>query len=171
MDRVQSGWEAEGPSTVKGVVMRERARRRPRPGVATFRSPLTTVVAALALLFQLVAVPYHQARSAPLAPSALALPDVAAIAADLKATFGDAAALCVQTDDKGGPLAPAGDCDDHCPLCQFAAQAAALAAPDLPALPERIDAACRTLGAAPETGAVPACRTSQNRARGPPFAV
>jgi hypothetical protein len=156
---------------VKGAVRRECARRRPRPGVATFRSPLTAVVAALALLFQLAAVPYHQTRSGPLARSASALHDIAAVAANLKATFGDAAALCVQIDDKGGPLAPAGDCDDHCPLCAFAAQAAALAAPDLPALPERIDAACRTLGAALETGAVPACTTRQNRARGPPFAV
>ena len=59
---------------------------------------------------------------------------------------------------RAAPAAPAGDCDDHCPLCQFAAQAATLVAPDLPALPARLDAACLTLGAAPEPGADPALR-------------
>ena len=85
----------------------------------------------------------------------MAAPDAAAIAAELKATFGDAASLCAQSDDDGAPVSPAGDCDDHCPLCQFAAQAAALIAPDAPALPVRLDTAFRTLGAAPETGALP----------------
>jgi len=151
--------------SVAGNGKRERRTRRARPGVAPFRSPLTAVVAALALLFQLAVIPFHQALSAS-APS-----DIASIASDLKATFGDAAALCVQTDDKGAPVAPAGDCDDHCPLCHFSAQAGALVGPDLPALPERLDAACLTLGAAPEAGAVPACPTRQNRARAPPFSV
>ncbi len=152
-----------------GAGKRERRRRRARPGVAAFRSPLTAVVAALALVFQLVALPYHQALSAPL-PTAEAS-DVASISAELKAVFGDAAALCVQTDDKGGPAAPAGDCDDHCPLCQFAAEAAALIAPDTSFLPERLDAACRTLGAAPKLGALPARPNPLNRARAPPFVV
>jgi hypothetical protein len=146
----------------------KRNRRRRRLGVGAFRSPLVTVVAALALLFQLVAVPHHQALSVPIAPSAAA--DVAAVAAELKATFGDAAALCVQFDGKGSPDAPAGDCDDHCPLCRFAAQAAVLLAPDLPVLPRRFDLA-GTLGAAPEAGAVPAVPFRHHRARAPPFAV
>jgi len=147
----------------------KRNRRKQQLAVGTFRSPLVAVVAVLALLFQLVAVPYHQALSAPLAPSAAA--DVTAAAAELKATFGDAAALCVQTDDKGAPGSPAGDCDDHCPLCHFAAQAAALVPPDTPALPERLDAAFRTLGAAPEAAALPVRLNRHNRARAPPFAV
>ncbi len=131
-----------------------------------FRSPLASIVGALALLFQLVAVPYHQALSAP------AGADVASVAAELKATFGEAATLCVQSDGKGAPAAPAGDCDDHCPLCQFGAQAATLIAPGGgPALPERLDAACRTLGAAPEAGAVPVVPAARTRARAPPFAV
>jgi hypothetical protein len=145
-----------------------RRRRWETPIVAAFRSPLTALVAALALLFQLAVVPYHQALSAPIAAPAV---DVAGVAAELKATFGEAAALCVESDGKGGPLAPAGDCEDHCPLCQFAAQGGALIAPDFPALPERLDTDCLTLGAAPEAGSLPACPPRQNRARAPPFAV
>ena len=148
---------------------RERRRRPAKTAVAALRSPLTSVVAALALVFQLFAVPYHQALSAPIgAPAAVV--DVASVAAKLKATFGNAAALCIQSDGKDGPAAPAGDCDDHCPLCHFAAQAA-LSTPDAPALPERLDAACQTLGAEPQAGAVPSCPTTRNRARAPPFAV
>ncbi len=146
-----------------------RRRRRAKPGVAARRSPLTAIVAALALLFQLAVIPYHQALSAPIAAPAAV--DVAGVAADLRATFGEAAALCVQSDGKGGPEAPAGDCDDHCPLCQFAAQAAALIPPDLPVLPARFDLVVLTLGAAPEANALPVRPTRQNRARAPPFAV
>ncbi len=136
---------------------RERRKRRATPGVVACRSPLVAVAAAIALLFQLVAIPYHQARAAPIA--AQGVPDVASIAAVLKAAFGDAASLCVQSDGKGGPDAPAGDCDDHCRLCRFAAQAAALVAPDLPVLPARFELPVRTLGAAPEAGALPGPRS------------
>lgn len=150
---------------MSGGGRQERARRGARPGV---RSPLTAVVATLALIVQLVALPYHQALSAPIAAPAAA--DVSAVAANLRATFGDAAALCVQTGDQGAPAAPAGDCDDHCPLCQLASHPA-LVAPNAPALPDRLDAASLTLGAAPETGALPFRPASRNRARAPPFAV
>ena len=92
-------------------------------------------------------------------------------AADLKATFGDAVEFCVHSDDKGAPHAPAGHCDDQCPLCRFAAQAATLVAPDAPALPERLDAACQTLGAASEPGVVPFRVQNRNRARAPPLSV
>ena len=118
-----------------------RGRRPAKPGVAAFRSPLTALIVALSLVFQLVAIPYHQALIA----SAAAAPDAAQVAAELKATFGDAAALCVQSEDQGGPAAPAGDCDDHCPLCQFAAQAAALIATDAPAIQVRLGTSFRTL--------------------------
>ena len=154
---------------MKGARQRERQRRRAKPGVARFRARAAAVVAALALVFQLLVLPYHQALSTPVAgPAAV---DVASIGAELKATFGEAASLCIQADDKGAPIAPAGDCADRCPLCQFAAQAVALVAPDLPVLPERLDAACRTLGVAPATSAVPVWPIRQNRARAPPFAV
>jgi hypothetical protein len=133
---------------------------------------VTALAVALSLIVQLFALPYHQALSAP----ALASPDTAAIAAELKATFGDAAALCVQidgkqADGKGAPSAPAGCCDDQCPFCRFSAQAATLIAPDAPALPLRLDRAGPALGAAPEPGAVPAPPTSRNRARAPPLAA
>ena len=144
---------------------RARLGRGAEPEVAAWRAAAAAVVAALALLFQLVAIPYHQALAASAAV------DVASVAAGLKVAFGGAAALCVQSGDKGAPLAPAGDCGDHCPLCRFAAQVAMLVAPDIPALPLRFDAARRTLGAAPEAGAVPACPSHRRRARAPPFAV
>jgi hypothetical protein len=128
---------------------------------------LTALAVALSLIVQLFAIPYHQALSAPVAVS----DDTAAIAADLKATFGDAAALCVQADDKGAPLAPTGDCDGHCPLCWFAAQAAALVAPDPPALHAPIRIGREAAGVAPQPGAVPAPPTTRNHARGPPLSV
>jgi hypothetical protein len=143
-----------------------RRRRRATPGAAS-RSPLTALIVALSLLVQLIAVPYHQALAAP----GIAESDTSQIAAGLKATFGDAAALCVQVDDKGAPPHPSGRCDDQCPLCRFAASAATLAAPDAPAPPKRLDAVCQTLGAASEPGGVPFRLENRNRARAPPVAV
>ena len=93
-------------------------------------APWANLAAALALFAQLLALPYHH-------PQARA--DLAAVAASLKATFGDKATLCVQTND-AAPVAPErhqGPCDVGCPLCQFAAQTALFeTAP--PALPERL---------------------------------
>ena len=126
-----------------------------------------SVIVALSLIVQLIAAPYHQALAAP----AFSHSDAATIAADLKATFGDAVALCVQVDDKGAPVMPAGHCDDQCRLCRFAAQAAALVAPELPALPARLDPACQSIGAAPERDLVPVRLANLNRARAPPLAV
>jgi hypothetical protein len=131
------------------------------------RSPLIALIVAFLLIIQLFAVPYRQALAAP----GLAESETARIAAELKATFGDAVALCVEADGKGPPLSPAGHCDDQCPLCRSGAQAAALIAPELSALPVRLGAACRVLGAAPERGAVPACPAQRNRARAPPLPV
>jgi hypothetical protein len=146
---------------------KKRQAGRVKFGAESFRSPLTAFIVVLSLLVQLVAIPYHQSLAAP----DFAASETAAIAAELKATFGDAAYLCVQVDDKGAPLAPTGHCDDQCPLCRFGLQAAALVAPELPALPVRLDAACRSLGATPERGAVPVCPAQRNRARAPPLAV
>jgi len=152
---------------VKGERAQPRGTRRAKARAAHRRSPLTALIVALSLIIQLFAVPYHQASAAP----GFAEPETARIAAELRATFGDAAALCVETDSKGAPLSPVGHCDDQCPLCRFAAQAAALIAPELPALPVRLDVACLRLGTTPEHGAVPACPAQQNRARAPPFVV
>jgi hypothetical protein len=139
--------------------------RRAKPRVASLRSPLTAFLAALALFVQLVDVSYHQARAAALGRSD------AAIAAELRATFGDAAALCVQSDDKGAPHTPNGCCGDQCTFCRFAAHAAALVAPEASALPIRLDVACRGLGPTPEPGFVSERPAQQNRARAPPLAV
>jgi len=103
---------------VRGVSRRRRS------------APWANLIAALALFAQLLALPYHHPQTRP---------DLAAVAASLKATFGDAATLCVQADD-ATPSAPErhqNPCDVGCPLCQFAAQTALLEAPP-PALPERL---------------------------------
>ncbi|HME83228.1 MAG TPA: hypothetical protein VKG91_01430 [Roseiarcus sp.] len=146
---------------------RVRRRHRARPGAASSRSALTALLVALSLLVQLIAIPYHQALAAP----EFAQSETAKIAAELKATFGDAAALCVEVDGKGAPLAPAGHCDDQCPLCRFAAQAATLVAPDAPALLERLDAGRQALGAASDPGGLPFRLENCNRARAPPLTV
>jgi len=153
-------------SQVNGAGRQRKRARRAKPGVASRRSPLTALLVAFSLIVQLLAVPYHQALAA---GPGFAASGTDRIAAELKATFGDAAGLCLHAGDNGG--APAGKCEDQCPLCQFAAQAAALIAPDVPALPERRNGASKTLGAAPKTGAVPAPPASRNRARAPPLAV
>jgi hypothetical protein len=154
--------------SVIGAVRRTgRRRREAKAGVASLRSRLTALVVALSLLVQLVAIPYHQALAAPL----FAESDTARIAADLKATFGDAAALCVQVDDKGTPIAPAGHCDDQCPLCRFAVQAVAFVPPDAPALPERLEKDAHAIRAPPGRDALPAYPAQPNSARAPPLAV
>ena len=152
---------------MSGERTRPRGTRRGRSRAVLGRSPLTSLVVALSLFVQLFAAPYHRALAAP----GLSQSDTARIAADLRATFGDTAALCVQVDDKGVPVMPAGHCDDQCPLCRFAAQAAALVAPDLPALPTPLDRACQRIEAAPERGLVPVRLGNPNRARAPPLAV
>ncbi len=139
--------------------------RRTKSGAGR-RSPVAALFAALALIVQLVAAPAHQAE-AERGARALAL---SATAAELKARFGDAAALCIRADDGGAP-AGSHDCDDQCPLCRFSAEAAALVAPDLPALPARLEASCRTLTPAAEACAVPRPLSPQNRARAPPLPV
>jgi hypothetical protein len=93
-------------------------------------SRLATLLAALAVFAQLVALPYHH-------PSARR--DLAPVAAELEATFGSVAVLCTQSDDSSTPAPERrqDDCDAGCPLCQFASQAVLLEAPP-PALPERL---------------------------------
>jgi hypothetical protein len=90
---------------------------------------LATLLAALAVFAQLVALPYHHPSTGH---------DLAAVAAELRATFGKAAVLCTQGDDGSSPAThEPGGCDASCPLCQFASQAALLESPP-PALPERL---------------------------------
>ena len=117
------------PRPPKFALGNRRAKRRP----TAFRSPLATFLIALSLIVQLFAAATPPAMAAP----AFAGADDAAVAAELKALFGDAAQLCVQVNDDKVPArhAPSGHCCDQCPLCRFAAQAVAFVSPDLPVLP------------------------------------
>jgi hypothetical protein len=145
-------------------------RTRPaRRGLASLRSAITAFIVALSLIAQLIGMPYQEAFAAPI----LAGSDSAAIAAELKAVFGDAAGFCAHVDDKGAPSphGPCNHCDDQCPLCRTVAQAAAYVPPDAPTLPARLDGGRHAVGAAPDFGAFPACPAQRNRARAPPLAV
>jgi hypothetical protein len=124
-------------------------------------------VLMLSLSLQVLFLPYHQALGALAAPPS----DNARIASELKGLFGDAAALCVQVDDKGAPTAPAGQCNDHCPFCRFAAEAGTLVVPDSPALPVRFESAGRGLETLRFYGAPRSPSLYRERARAPPFPV
>ena len=141
-----------------------RAERR----LTSRRSPLAPFVAALSLIFQLFAAATPPALATP----AFAGADDAAIAAELKALFGDTAQLCVEVNDDKTPVQhnPSGHCCDQCPLCRFAAQAVAFVAPDGPALPQRPNDGRFTIDAAPDRGAVFAYPARTNLARAPPLA-
>jgi len=93
-------------------------RRTGRVGVRA-RAPLVLLIAALALLAQWFVAPLREMRAN--AP-------ISQVAAELKATFGDAAVLCLQADADGSLPAhdPQNHCDDHCPLCQLHAGVMAL---------------------------------------------
>ena len=152
-----------------GGPKRKRRLRRAKFGAAGFRSPLTAFVVALSLIVQLFAAATPPALAAP----AFAGADDAAIAAELKAVFGNAAQLCAHiNDDKAsGKHAPCGRCCDQCPLCRFAAQAVALVLPDLPALPERLGSDAHAIRAPPVRDVLPAYPAQPNPARAPPLAV
>src|SRR6516162_9785739 len=127
--------------------------RRARRGAAGWRAPLTALVVAFSLIVQLFAAATPPALSAP----AFAGADDAAIAAELKAIFGDAAQLCLQVnDDKArAKHAPFSHCCDQCPLCRFAAQAVAFVPPDAPALPGRLDSDAHAIRAPPGPDVLP----------------
>ncbi len=141
-----------------------RMRRKP-----AFRSPLAAFVVALSLVVQLFAAATPPAMAAP----AFAGADDAAIAAQLKALFGDTAQLCVQVTDDKAPAkhAPSGHCCDQCPLCRFAAQAVAFVAPDLPALPGRFEGEAHPIRAPLAQDILPSYPAQPNPARAPPLAV
>ena len=145
------------------------ARRYAPRGVTERRSPLTALVVGFSLIVQLFAA----ATPPPLSAPAFSGADDAAIAAELKALFGDAAELCVQVNDDKAPVkhAPSGHCCDQCPLCRFAAQAAAFVPPDLPALAERLDSDAHAIRAPPGPDVLPAYPAQPNPARAPPLAV
>jgi hypothetical protein len=142
-----------------------RAKRR----LTAFRSPWTAFLVALSLVVQLFAAATPPAMAAP----AFAGADDAAIAAELKALFGDTAQLCVQVNDDKAPAkhAPSSHCCDQCPLCRFAAQAVAFVSPDVPALPERLPTDAHPIRAPPGEDVLPPYPAQPNPARAPPLAV
>jgi len=108
------------------------------------RASLAVGLATLALVVQMLAPAPHRM----VAPGS-----VAGVAAELHATFGDIAVLCIQADDAKSPLtpdSPPGPCDDCCPLCQSSAAAHALVLPVLLGAPSRIEAAAVALAPAPD---------------------
>ena len=143
--------------------------RRAQRALASFRSPLAAFVVALSLIVQLFAAATPPAFAAP----AFAGADDAAIAAELKALFGDTAQLCVQVNDDKAPVQhnPTGHCCDQCPLCRFAAQAVAFVAPDLPALPGRLESQAHAIRAPPGRDVLPTYPAQPNPARAPPLSV
>jgi hypothetical protein len=149
----------------KFALRNRRAKRRP----TAFRSPFATFLVALSLIVQLFAAATPPAMAAP----AFAGADDAAIAAQLKALFGDTAQLCVQVNDDKAPAkhTPSSHCCDQCPLCRFAAQAVAFVSPDLPALPGPLDGQAHAIRAPPGDDVVPAYPAQPNPARAPPLSV
>ena len=155
--------------------MKDRGRKAGRRvgqaagGLTAPRSPLMALLVAFSLFVQLFAAATPPALAAP----AFAGADDASIAAELKALFGDTAQLCVQVnDDKAPPKHnPSGHCCDQCPLCRFAAQAVAFVAPDLPALPGRLESEAHAIRAPPARDILPAYPAQPNPARAPPLAV
>ena len=123
---------------------------------------LAVALAAIALFAQLMALPYRHAE---------ARPDLSSVAATLRAEFGDSAVLCAQADDDAFTSSPErrhGHCDDGCPLCQFAAQAALLA-PPAPSLPARLEAAEAPLTARADSISEKPSPTGSAQPRAPPF--
>jgi hypothetical protein len=140
---------------------------RAKFGARRFRSPWTALFIALSLIIQLFAAATPPALAAP----AFAGADDAAIAAELNALFGSAAELCVHVNDDKAPAKHNGHCCDQCPLCRFTAQAAAFAAPDLPALPGRLESEAHAIRAPPARDLLPAYPAQPNPARAPPLSV
>jgi hypothetical protein len=147
----------------------QKAGGRRSVGSGWRRSPLAAFVVAFSLLVQLFAVATPPSLSAP----AFAGADEAAVAAELKALFGNTAELCAHINDHGSPgkHGPCGNCCDQCPLCRGALQTVAFVPPDLPALPERLEGDAHAIRAPPSKDSLPAYRAQPNPARAPPLTV
>jgi hypothetical protein len=137
-------------------------RRKPgaRSAFTRLRGPVAACLAIFALLAQMLAPPVHQAGNRA---------EVAGVASELKALFGDAAVLCIQVEDGKRAPAPSRDCDDFCPLCQFHSGAHALILPGLAGLPTRIDVGAETLGIAPAPSSHRTTHTAYAQPRAPPL--
>jgi hypothetical protein len=140
---------------------------RAKFGARRFRSPWTALFIALSLIIQLFAAATPPALAAP----AFAGADDAAVAAELKALFGDAAELCAHVNDDKAPAKHNGHCCDQCPLCRFTAQAVAFVPPDAPASPGRLESEAHAIRAPPARDSLPAYAAQPNPARAPPLSV
>ncbi len=145
----------------------KRRVRRAKFGAARFRSPTTAFLVALSLIVQLFAAATPPAFAA----AAFAGADDAAVAAELKALFGDAAELCAHVNDDKAPAKHNSHCCDQCPLCRFAAQAVVFVPPDAPALPGRLESEAQAIRAPPARDSLPAYPAQPNPARAPPLSV
>jgi hypothetical protein len=150
-------------SVAAGKTNRRRAVARPLYLLAFPR--IAVLLAAFALVAQLTALPYHHPQSQS---------DVSSVAATLKATFGDAAVLCVQADGDSSSNTPErhhqGHCDDGCPLCQFAAQTVLFVAVG-PTLPARVGVPAAPLMPLADFGGTRTRPTGFAQARAPPIEV
>jgi hypothetical protein len=147
-----------GKKTMRGRAGRGLAFR-------TF-SRLAVLIATFALFGQLLALPYHHPQGS--ADQREAAQREAVVF--LKATFGDAAVLCVTVDDDQSstpePRHHHGDGD--CPLCQFGAQTVLFTAP-APALPERVEVAATPLAVLVEISLQVSKPRGIAQPRAPPF--
>jgi hypothetical protein len=98
--------------------------------------------------------------------------DPAGVAAELRATFGDVAVLCVQAEDTKTPLGPSdprGHCDECCPLCQALSAAHALVPPAPIGSPERIEGHAEIIAIVSARGPPRHREISPAQPRAPPF--
>ena len=126
-------------------------------------SRVSLTLAALALFAQLLAPPCHRAE---------ARPDLASVAATLRAEFGNRVILCAQADDAGFSSSPQrgqGHGDDGCPLCRFA-ELVLFVAP-APSLPARVDVAEAPMKARADCASERPNPTGFAQPRAPPFEV
>jgi hypothetical protein len=127
------------------------------------RASFAVFLATLALVTQLLAPASHRT---------VASADIAGVAAELHAAFGDVVALCTHVSDDQSPNTPthpSGPCDDCCPLCQSGAASHAFVLPALLGAPSRIEAVSETLGPAPDFVRLKPSRTAFAQPRAPPF--
>ena len=115
-------------------------------------------LAAFALLTQSFAVA---------APPMLGGGDSHSAAAELQAILGPGVAICAQA-DPSGPLHPANDRHDQCPLCQLVANAALLSLPAADPLPAPALGLSGKLGFAPQPPIRAPRYSGFSLARGPP---
>lgn len=142
--------------------MRSRNVAGAKRAVSPARAALTLSLALLALVAQWFVAASHDM------PTRSAISVTSAAAAELKATFGETAVLCVQAGDEAPTPGDKRPCDAACPLCQMHSGALALWAPESHFLSVAFDGAA-TPFTWPLTAAPTASRRlAQAQPRAPP---